>query len=246
MSHVNFVVLTSSRTGSTWLIDLLNMQPGVEAHGELFLKHGRLSPAIAGRTDYRRFVEVYGSAGITRVIKLFSYLNGLYRAPRTCGFKLMYTQLRAYPEILAYLAIRRVRIVHLTRCNHLDVIVSEELAKLTGISHAQVGTKAVAPMVSLDPATLVERMSRLRRMSAEARRLIRLSMCPCFEVTYEALLNGDQEFLPVLRFLGIAQPTAHLQSSLAKRGARSHRESISNYDQIRQVLHSTPFLSLLR
>jgi hypothetical protein len=129
-------------------MDLLNMQANVEAHGELFLKHDRLRPAIAGRSDYRRFVEVHRTSGLMRVTRVFSYLNRLYRAPRTVGFKLMYTQLREYPEILAYLAIRRIRVVRLTGRNQLDVIVSDDLARLTGTSHAEAGSKSGIPMVT--------------------------------------------------------------------------------------------------
>ncbi len=246
MPYVKFVVLTSSRTGSTWLIDLLNMQPGVEAHGELFLRHRRSSPAIAGRADVHRFIEVHDTPGLTRVPRVFTYLNGLYGAPSTVGFKLMYTQLRDHLEMLAYFAIRRVRIVHLTRSNHLDVMVSEALARLTGTSHVSAGTQAEVPKVQLDAATLVDRIRGRSRRHGIARWLVRLTTCPVIEVTYEKLLNGEQEFGRIFRFLEISKPTIQLQSNLAKRGTRSHRESIANYDEVRQVLSSTQYASMLR
>jgi hypothetical protein len=227
-------------------MDLLNMQANVEAHGELFLKHGRLSPAIADRSDYDRFVEAYRTPGLMRVTRVFSYLNRLYRAPRTIGFKLMYTQLRAYPEILAYLAIRRIRVVHLTRRNQIDVIVSDERARITGTSHAEAGSESGVPMVHLDPATLVARIRRRIRASAVARNLIRLSTCPCLEVTYEALLEGEQGFGRIFKFLNIPIPAGKLKSSLAKRGSGSHRDSIANYDEVRQALLVTSFASMLR
>ena len=246
MRYVKFVVLTSSRTGSTWLIDLLNMQSGVEAHGELFLDQPRLTPAIAGRADYRRFIEVHGTPGLSRVPRVFSYLNELYRTPRTVGFKLMYTQLRRHPEILAYLAARRVRVVHLIRRNHIDVIISEELARLTGTSHAPAGTRSGVPMIHLDAATLLDRVRGRGRRPVEARWLLRLSSCPFIEVAYESLLDGEQEFARILEFLDVPGPPIRGQSNLAKRGARSHRESIVNYEEIKEVLRSTPYAGMLR
>src|SRR5688572_22652128 len=108
MPFVRFVVLTTSRAGSTWLIELLNMQSGVKAHGELFLDRPRLTPAIADLADYPRFVELHGTPSWTRIPKVLSYLSALYRAQGTVGFKLMYSQLREHPEILVYLAARRV------------------------------------------------------------------------------------------------------------------------------------------
>ena len=70
MPAAKFVVLTSSRTGSTWLIDLLNMQNSVDAHGELFLVERRLTPAIAGRDDFPRFIDVHGTPRLTASLEL--------------------------------------------------------------------------------------------------------------------------------------------------------------------------------
>jgi hypothetical protein len=158
----------------------------------------------------------------------------------------MYAQLRKHPEILAYMAVQRIRVVHLMRRNHIDVIVSEELARLTGTSHARAGTRTDVPMVYLNPATLVDRIRRLSRRVGEARRLIRLSTCPILEATYEELLEGERECVRILRFLGISPSGSQVQSNLAKRGARNHREAIANYDEVRQTLSSTPFSIMLR
>jgi LPS sulfotransferase NodH len=246
MALVKFVVLTSSRTGSTWLIDLLNKQPGVDAHGELFLDEPRSGPPIASRADIPRFVEQQDWQGSSRPPTVFSYLNRLYEPARTVGFKLMYGQLRRHPEILAFLAFRRVRIVHLVRKNHLDVIVSEELAKLTGASHVPAGLKFDAPKVYLEPTTLAERMRRRNQRPRQARWLVRLSTCPHMEVAYESLLESDQEFNRIAAFIGISAVAAHAKSNLAKRGSPSHRDSISNYDEVRRALGATSFSGMLR
>jgi hypothetical protein len=227
-------------------MDLLNMQPGVEAHGELFLDERRSSPAIASRTDFPRFIEETRAKGSMRISDVFSYLSRLYGAPRTVGFKLMYGQLRRYPEILAYLAVRRVRIVHLVRQNHLDVIISEDLAKLTGTSHVPAGRQYQVPKVHLDTATLADRMRRRNRRPWQARWLIRLSMCRHIEVEYESLLEGDREFARIATFLQIEGAARRGESILAKRGSQSHRESISNYDEVRNALSSTRYSGLLR
>lgn len=246
MPSVKFVVLTSSRTGSTWLIDLLNMQPGVEAHGELFLDEPRTRPAIASRTDFPRFVEQDERRGSLRIARVFSYLNRLYRGQRTVGFKLMYGQLRRYPELLVFLVLRRVRIVHLVRQNHLDAIISEDLAKLTGTSHVSAEAAGDVPKIQLDPSTLADRMRRRNRRPRQARWLVRLSGCPRLEVTYESLLEGDGELARIAAFLGIDRGLNPTKSSLAKRGSASHRDSLLNYEEVRQALSSTPYAGMLR
>jgi LPS sulfotransferase NodH len=246
MPGVKFVVLTSSRTGSTWLIDLLNMQSMVDAHGELFLDERRLTPAIAGREDFPRFIEVHGIPRLTRLPRVVSYLNRLYRTPRSVGFKLMYTQLRRYPEILAYCALRRIKIVHLTRLNQIDVIVSDELARVTGASHAQAGREPRSQKVHLSASSITGQIDRLCRKARQADRLIKLSSCPTLEVRYESLLESEIEFARVLDFLDVVKSTEPIRSKLVKRGQRDHCEAIANYEEIRRELASTPYLWMLR
>ena len=246
MPGAKFVVLTSSRTGSTWLIDLLNMQKSVDAHGELFLAEGRLTPAIAGREDFPRFIEVHGVPRLTRLPRLVCYLNQLYQTPRTVGFKLMYTQLRRYPEILAYFALRRIKIIHLTRLNQIDVIVSDELAKITGASHAQAGRDTGFPRVNLRVSSICGQIDRLCTRSRRAARLVKLSSCPSIEVHYESLLESETEFTRVLDFLEIARSADLVRSNLLKRGHRDHAEAIANYEEVRRDLASTPYSWMLR
>src|SRR5688572_16995325 len=161
MSESKFAVLTSARTGSTWLIDLLDAQPEVSAYGELLLGRSRTAPQLLGRTDFPRFVEVNTSSGLPRVSGMFSYLNRLYRQPGIVGFKVMYTCLRTFPEICAYFVARRVRIIHLERENLLDILVSEELARVTGKSHTTSIQGGTVTKIRLDLTTLPERLARL-------------------------------------------------------------------------------------
>lgn len=186
MQQVKFIVLTSSRTGSTWLIDRWNKQSGVEAHGEVFLDRPCASPAIAGCANYRRIMEVHGSPHVTRILRVVSYLNELFRTPHTVGFKLMYAQIRKHSEMFACMAFRRLRKVHLTSGNQIDVIISEVLTRLTGTSPARVGEMAEPPMVYSDPFTSIDRIRQSSKRPGQVRRLIGLSNCPVIEVTYES------------------------------------------------------------
>jgi hypothetical protein len=158
----------------------------------------------------------------------------------------MYAQLRDHPEILVYLAVRRIHVVHLTRSNHVDVLVSEELARMTGRSHTRAGAKADSPKVHLDPHTLIDRIEKLRRTSELVRRLVRLSKCPCLEVSYEAMLAGDKELVRILDFLEVSGPIAQTPSPLAKRGVATHRDAIANFAEIQHILKSTPYSHMVR
>lgn len=226
-------------------MDRLNALNGVSANGELFLGYGRRAPAVAELAEFERFESAPASGLLTRLPRVYAYLNKLFRSASTVGFKLMYSQLRRYPEILVYLALRRVRIVHLVRLNGIDVIVSEELARLTGVSHATGTEIGESPSIYIDPSNLVFRLQKLRRHAKFAEWVIRLSSCPHLTVNYEAMVQGDQEFLRILGFLDIPAPARQSQSILEKRGTRAHRDSISNYGAVKQALESTPFSDLL-
>jgi len=244
MAHVKFVVLTSSRTGSTWLMDLLSRQPSVCALGELFLDEPRTAPAITSLRDWPRFIEAGARAASLRPLAVFKYLSAVYGAGSVTGFKLMYTQLRAYPEMLAYFALRRVRIVHLIRYNVLDVVVSEELARITGSSHMRAGDRGEAPKVTLDTATLINRLDRRQRAGRTARTLIRLTACRSLEVSYERLLSETDEFSKICDFLTVPR-VVMVASQLEKRGTGLHRIAIANYDEVRTILRFTPYETML-
>jgi LPS sulfotransferase NodH len=244
MAYVKFVVLTSSRTGSTWLMDLLNHHPAVSAYGELFLGKPRTAPAVASLGDHPRFIETDWCARYPRAVAVFRYLNALYAEGRVTGFKLMYTQLRSYPEILAYFMMRRVRILHLVRANLLDVLISEELARLTGTSHVRAGEFGDAPKVTLDTATLFDRLNGRRRAARAARLLIALSACRSKQVSYEQLLDDPNEFSRICEFLSVSHVST-IPSELEKRGTGMHRMAISNYDEVRATLASSPYETML-
>jgi LPS sulfotransferase NodH len=181
-----------------------------------------------------------------RLSLVYSYLNELYGRATTVGFKLMYSQFRQYPELFAYVASRRLRIVHLTRVNQIDVLISEERARETGVSHIRAGSAPGPISVHLDAATLIDRLTRLTRKPGQMRALLKLACCSTLEVTYESLLDDPGEFLRVLDFLGAADCHPGSNSSLEKRGVRTHREAIANYEEVRRVLATTPFLDMLR
>jgi len=225
-------------------MDLLSRQPGVCAYGELFLDEPRTSPAVASLGDRPRFIETVMRPTSVRPVAVFRYLAAVYASGDVTGFKLMYTQLRSYPEMLAYFALRRVRIVHLVRFNVLDVVVSEELARITGASHARTGDVGDVPKVTLDTGTLIDRLNRRQKASGVARVLIGLTSCRSLEVSYEQLLSETCQFSRLCDFLSVPGVLT-VESQLGKRGAGSHRKAIANYDEVRTTLESTPYETML-
>lgn len=234
-----FVLLTTQRSGSTWVMDVLNQCPQTEGHGELFLPQPRLKPPIAERADFPRFIEQRRDGVVTgpRPLVTWRYLNSLYARPGCIGFKLMYSQLAVQPEILAFLVWRRISIVHLVRQNVFEIFLSEQRAKTTGTSHrrSDEAEDSPTPMI-IDPDLMRRRVTRVEHNLRKARLLLALVPCPQLEVSYESLLSDEAGFLQITAFLDTERPSA--PSRLAKRGTKSYEATVGNFDEVARQLRA--------
>lgn len=244
--HRRFIVLTTQRTGSSWLMDRINSVPGGEGHMELFYHLPRREPPRAGCNDYPRFVEI-GTRFGRRPRAVFDYLDRLYSRPGAVGFKLMYSQLRQYPETLAYIVRRRLHIVHLRRRNHLDVVLSECLARKTGRFHATTGEGYQQKgVIEVDAADVAKRVRRLDRKHKAMSTLLRLLPNPVFEVAYEDLCESGASFLELCGFIGLpGEQEDRSREKLIKTQRAPHRALIHNYDEVREALAGVGFQHLL-
>jgi len=245
--ETKFVVLTTNRSGSTWLMSTLNSLPQVTAQGELFLPRIRVKDRRWDSDFSRpRFIETKSKGLAFRPFSVFAYLSDLYRTPGTVGFKLMYAQLRSYPEILAYLIRHRIRVVHLIRRNHLDVLLSYAIKAKIGQAHLLSGQSAPDDIhVELDSENLIGRLEWLQKQQTMARKLLRWSRLPHLEVSYEDLLRDQAHFYLIWDFLSIQSKEQTPQSTLVKIRREGQRDVISNYDQVKEVLACSKFAELL-
>ena len=247
-SGTKFIVFTSQRSGSSWLISILTKLENTTAYGELFLRRKRVPGDQKWDSNfaYPRFLETEPNGLIIRPFSTCSYLNGVYRKPGAIGFKLMYWHLRLYPEILAYLVRHHIRVVHLVRQNHLNVVISGAIRAKTGRAHPLSGQPELDDMrIELNPETLISRLNKLQRNILIARRLLRWCRLPHIEVAYEDLLRDQSGFNLIWNFLSI-NPEEHMpQSNLIKIRKGRHSDVISNYDEVKEALASSEFAELI-
>jgi len=225
----------------------LNSLPHVTAQGELFLARAR-SPERRWDSDFAcpRFIETKLERLTSRPFSVFSYLNALYSTPGRVGFKLMYAQLGSYPEILAYLIRHRLRVVHLVRRKHLDVVLSYKVKAKIGRAHLLSGQSAPDDIrVELDTKNLVRQLKWLQKKQNIARKLLSWCRLPHLEVAYEDLLRDQAHFRLILDFLSINSTENVPQSTVVKIRKAGHRDVISNYDQVKEVLANSKFAGLL-
>lgn len=259
--RVPFVVLSTQRSGSTWVIDVLNKLDGTKVYGELLLKRDRAWDA--GEWDFPRFVESDHHRSGRRPSSMFAYLDDLYGQAPTVGFKLMYSQLRHYPEVLAYIRMRKVRIIHLLRRNYIDIHVSQAFKSASKRPHVWKGSDVVRTndgpvelkpveeekeirQVRLNPAALLRQLRWYRRKQAFFRKWLSLTSRDHIEVAYEDLVADQSCFEQISDFLGISAGNEIPQTDMVRIRKGSHPEVISNYDEVQAVLRDTPFEQLLQ
>jgi LPS sulfotransferase NodH len=243
----HFAVFTTQRNGSTWLMSVLNGLENVTAHGELFLRRRR-SPERRWDSDfaYPYYVESTAQHGRLRPFSVFRYLNALYGAGGSVGFKLMYSQVRDYPEIVPYLMRKHIRVVHLIRRNHLDVLISFAIKREIGKAHLLADEDRPKELhVELDTQSLVKEVRRLQFKHDVGRRLLRASRLRHIEVAYEDLVQDQRHFERVLEFLRLPAENGLPESNIFKTRLGRQADVIKNYDDVRAVLLASEYATLL-
>jgi LPS sulfotransferase NodH len=247
-----FVVLSTQRSGSTWVVDMLNSHPGVLTYSELFMHGGEGTPNWGAEQEipyWQTYARDRRGGRVARPYWLWHYLGEVFRdrpGVDAIGFKLMYSQLtRISRPLMPALWMKRVRIIHLIRRNALDVVLSREAgAARQGRLHARDGEEVEQVRLSLETDTLIRRMTLHERAIAGARVRFKRVGLPYTEVVYEDLAADESLFASLFEFLGV-EP-APVSSSLQKLNPTAHEELIENYGEVRDALADTEFAGLLR
>jgi LPS sulfotransferase NodH len=246
-----FVVLTLARTGSSWLVDLLNSHPQVVAYGELFALHGREENGEKyGRQDFPYFESYVRERRRLRtrlrLVAQIDYLNDLTQmsAPSSVGFKLTYKEAALHPGLLTTLTLRRTPVVHLIRSNALDAIVSWEAARNRRIFHLRHGEESppFAP-VRLDASGLAQQLDWREFAVTRMRTRILTLRLPYVEAFYEELVGPrrEEKVAGILEFLGLELPPGLLTSNLRRVSDVPTSAAIENFDEVCDALAGTRF-----
>jgi LPS sulfotransferase NodH len=247
------VVLSTQRSGSTWMVDMLTSHPRVVAYSELFMHGGEGTPRWGHEQDlpyWQTYIREQGGGRLTRPFQLWRYLGrALEERPGVdaIGFKLMYSQLtRIAKPLTPALWLKRVRIIHLMRRNALDVVLSRDAGEARrGVLHAREGQSVEAVRVRLRTDDLLKRLTAHERQIEGARVRFKRVGIPYTEVIYEDLVADEKQgFDDLFRFLNV-EP-APVSSSLQKINPTSHEELIENYGEVRDALEGTKFAGQLR
>lgn len=221
-----FAIVGNARTGSNYLLDGLKSSRSVRMYHEIFADHNR----EIGKDFDKVFATLFRKEK---------------KGTRLVGFKLFYNHLTE-PEWDKFVAERSFKIIHLTRANRLRTVISTEIAFRTGQwtqSRKSESMPADARRVSLDPATLIQRIERIR--VGELRTRQRFMDRPLLEVVYETMVSQPAvTFKQIGDFLGVHEIDPG-QIGIRRQNPESLAQLLVNYDEVRQALMGTEYARYL-
>ena len=263
--YTRFVIVTTGRSGSTWLVQALNSHSEVVCFG---------SPFEVG-SDYVSFdVDGYDNhdsqARALRdsdgVAFLTSYIYGDHDASKQAiGFKFQYQNWVGFGKVLeALTGDPAIKVIHLRRENLLRLLISLRLAKATGQYHRrprQLGWRK-ALLAIRHPARAAQRLPSLLTRKRYVAPVLTLSKEECSEyfmrikiqerrfdelfqgherldITYEAMVEDFPAISErMLDFTGVH--TEQLSYSQQQLNVQPVRALLSNFDELADVFRDTP------
>lgn len=243
LARVRAVILTTQRTGSSFLVECLASHPQIECAREILEGHPD-EPKPVYRGPFRRVVKlahIVGSGAWRPGHRMEAYFSGGRAKVRM--FKVMYNQL-ARPFALRYLREHdEIRIIHLRRDNLLKLHVSTVLMPKRRELQA---TAPVDPIwIRVDPEKAIASMRKARARYEEFERIFERHSR--LAVAYEALIDV-QSLRPetgrrICEFLGV--PPHPMRSALVKVNPDSLRSLVTNYDELAAAVSRTEFADML-
>jgi len=212
---VRFAIVSMGRTGSTYLVGLLDSHPQIECRGELF------GPG-----------QAYEKSGLSeeRFLAEAAFETDLPAR----GFKMPYDWILEYPKVIGILIEMDFRIIRLTRKNLLDHMVSSYLAGVnkdwSSKAEYKIQSLEITPYGFLDFASFSKNTDIL---------LDKLfSRNPYFHLDYEDISDTAKQ-RDLLDFLDA--PGRALRPSTIKARTEPLHRVISNYAELAAFFADSPY-----
>ena len=219
----NFVIAFIGRTGSSYIIDMLNSHPHVVAERELLVK-----PDSAEKEH--------------------ATLEQLYTTPRdkniqAVGFKTKLTDVTDLPQFFDMLDEFNLKVIYLYRDNVIKQTVSRINRKRLH-DHTQLHNleKDVPPLpaFAITPEEFKQWFEQTHHRSTEIHEYMHCVKRPQLRISYEDLLaDHDKVFERIFDFLEVdPQP---MESKLVKNTSDNLRDVLTNFDELRMLYAGTKF-----
>ena len=261
----NFVVMSTMRSGTTWLVSLLDSHEQVTCAGEMLHADARQCDHITYHRELSLGYYLRDRPGKRERAKhdqrevVFEYLDWFYASAgdnTAPGFKLMLNHIRRFPEVIEYLVERNVRVILLLRRNLVDRLISHalfstrerpETAKMKEriidfVRRYKFARKNGNGQLILNVSDCLRKLNSYEEENAA---LLRQSAtCETEMIYYHDLIDNKEDCLAhVFPFLGV--DTMEVTSPRKKDRTVKISELVSNYGEFRRRLEGTRFEKFL-
>jgi LPS sulfotransferase NodH len=241
--YQKFLIICRKRTGSNFLVSLLQSHPKIRAFGEVF-------------TDDERIYWGYPSYSSSEVVKLrhkepIEFLDrfvfrDFLKSTKAVGFKLLYPEERTYDRniICEYLRnIENLKVIHLKRRNILDNYVSHEIARKTDVWIVlQNNQNNNNIKLEINYKKCLDYFQKTKMLEQEYELLFAERSKQIQTVYYEDLIaNNATAIEAVQKFLGVK--CLPLISYTHQQEKRLLEQIIINYDELKEKFENTPWQS---
>jgi LPS sulfotransferase NodH len=245
LARSKFCIFTTQRSGSTWLIKLLNSHPEIRCFDEMLLYR---APIHRRDPNYVRYFDYRQTRAGLRPWILLEYMDRYFdEYPGDypfVGYKIMYDQLVKRMEVFYPLIKQDYKIIHLVRQNFLDILISKKHMNKSKLAHSNVAVKM--EKVYLNPKTLMAELGFLDFKLRVFRTIVSLMPNQSIEICYEDLSADKGKVLSsVLDFIGVTTEAEKLDGEFVKMAKGTYAEKIENYEEVVQRLRGTRFAHFL-
>jgi LPS sulfotransferase NodH len=234
-----FVVIGAERTGTNLLISMLNQYQDCYCGNELFnpgqIAQEKLPWLDVDEATRERLVALRTEEPVGFLEELRSVAHA--RGFGVVGFKLMYNHALSHPELLdALTADASLRIIHVTRRNLVQRLVSERQARATKRWAVGRGDETpTMPKVEIDMADLVASLARTE--SRQAMFQEKFAGHETLNVIYEDIAARPERLAArAAEFLGLPPLQRSPIVKLRKMGAESLGDALIGADALRAQL----------
>jgi hypothetical protein len=225
---VKFVLLFTGRSGSSYLMDLLDSHPDIRAQGEILASATHL-----GAEDQLKHVREFFSPGVLRAYKVI-------------GFKTKLVDIFEPTDFSQLLHEMKCRIIVMNRENVVKSVVSRIFAERIYETYSEWNITKQSmrlPPIDIAPDIFENFLQHKEKVEEELFSFVESIQLPKTFVTYEDLLRDPQRCLKgILEFLDV--PSVPLNSDIKKHTSDNLRQVVSNFSEIRAKYVGTRYESM--
>lgn len=238
--YQKFVIICRKRTGSNFLVSLLQSHPKIRAFGEVFGDEEQIHWGYPSYSSEK--VLQTRKKDPTKFLDKIVFRDFL-KSTEAVGFKLLYQEEQNFSEktICEYLKkIKNLNVIHLKRRNILANYISWQIAKKTDVWILLKHQNNHKPKLEIDYEDCLNYFQKTKALEKEHESFFDKHSRQIHTLYYEDLVaNTEKEIQGIQQFLGVESlPLIHYTR---KQEQRPLKEIITNYDELKEKFADTPW-----